>query len=203
MSETYTYGEVGKKGSRERIEYNALSEPDFHEYIEMVSDILESFFARAQPSEHVFTEYFKEGNITTHNLGFLYYSRNNEGDTETTLLYDTQHDTIAEYTPPVIPVINSIVIKHEAHSKGNLKEEYSFKFDQTLYETKGAFSNRYYFKRYVGSHWQAWVEHNNIDPEPQSDGSEYYTRPMTEYDFIDFFKDTTEINAHLQALLVQ
>lgn len=198
MSEAYTYGGDGIK---ERIEYNRLSEQDLQEYIDMASQDIESIFSYALPSDRVTLSYFTENNISTRYLGFAYATASIID--EPTLLFDIENVTVKEFQPPVIPVVNAVTVEHEVHPYGILNEEYKIAIKRWVNGTNGMFVSSYLIRRYSGNHWQTWVEYNDLGLEPEEQDSKNYTRPMTEYDFNEFFKDTAEIKGQLLSVLVQ
>lgn len=198
MSEAYSYG---GNGSLERLEYNKLNEQDLGMYLEMVGDELESFFLSAQPSPEIDYIFHQTDEKICRNIDFSYITTHSEP--ETTLLFDTDNGYLLEYEPPIVPVGNNVRISYNQYETGSLREEYIVNIDRNDAGTKGYFSNRYHFGRYVGNNWQATVNHTDIDAVPLEDNGKYYSRDMTPYDFDEFFKDTAEINTQLRMRLVQ
>ena len=198
MNEAYTYG---GNGSIERIEYNKLNDQDLNMYIEMVTDELESFFLCARPSLEIDYTFHQTEEMLYRNIDFLYITT--DSNPETTFVFNTDNGNLSEYEPPIVPINSNIRIAYNKYATGKLREEYIVNIDRNDAGTKGDFSNRYHFSRYVGNNWQAIVDHTDIDDVPLGDDGKYYSRDMTPYDFDEFFKDTAEINTQLRMRLVQ
>jgi len=197
MSETYTYG---KNQRQERLEYRQLNPQDLGMYMNMVDDEIESFFMRAHPSPEVDYSFIQDEEKLYRSIDFLYLTTDSEPDT-TWLITDTCE--LAEYEPPIVPIINKVHVSYIQYTQGTLQEEYSVYIDRNDAGTKGDFVSRYHFCRFAGDNWQATVQHTDIDAVPNEDYGKYYTREMTPYDFDEFFKDSAQINTQLRMRLVQ
>jgi hypothetical protein len=197
MSETYTYGYNRKV---ERLEYRILNEQDLGMYMAMVDDEIESFFMRAHPSPEVDNTFHKDDDMLYRSIDFLYLTTDSEPETTWLMTNDGE---LAEYEPPIVPIINKVHVSYIQYMKGPLQEEYIVNIDRNDAGTKGDFVSRYRFCRYVGDNLQATVQHTDIDAVPQEDHGKYYTRDMTPYDFDEFFKDSAQINTQLRMRLVQ
>jgi len=198
MSEAYTYG---GNGSLERIEYNALNERELIVCIERVNEEIEFIFEKAHPSPGI-VNYFSQDEEGM----YRHLESTSTPASDSYLLFDTEGTTLVKVQP--VFAVNSVKLEYGLHLNDILREEYVLKVEQNEPGTKGSFSTRYHFRHYATGHWQASVEHVDIENDdyhedrPQNN-SKYYSRDMTSYDFNEFFKDTAQIKDQLGIVLVQ
>jgi len=197
MSEAYTYG---GNGSKERIEYNELSEKALAILADKVSVEMESIFANAPSSRGVANRFSQDKEGMYRNLTSMYTHENS------TLLFDAESGSILNILDA--PSVYDVKIEHALYTEGVLREEYIIKLVQADPGTNGAFSTRYLLSHFTGNVWQATVEHIDVehddyDEERTQNNSKYYSRNMTSYDFGEFFKDTAQIKDQLGIVLVQ
>ena len=178
MSEAYPYGEGLK---RQRLEYQIPSEVDREQYMGLVSDELEALFMSAPSSNDVHSSFYTDENELHRSVRFVY---NSVGDEV------------------------KVVIENHQYADEILREHYTVRILRSEAGVKGDFMNEYQFSCYVGDHWQAHVQHLDVENDNwnvlrKQNNSKYYSREMTPYDFDEFFKDTAQINTQLRMRLVQ
>jgi len=200
MSEAYTYGE---QGNGRRIEYNTISQYELGVYMEAVSDKLESIFLNTYRTDEIHSTFYKDDEKLCRSIDFGYLTT--DSDPETQFVLDPETMNLAEYEPPIVPIINIVHISYDRYETGLIREEYVVNVDRADAGSEGNYVNRYHFTRYAANTWQATVEHTNtdIDVFPDEDYGKYYSRDMTPYDFNEFFEHSAEINTQLRMLLVQ
>jgi len=198
MSETYDFGPSQKA---ERLEYRTLSEQDLGMYIAMASERLESFLLQVRPSHDIGIAFHKDEEKFYKSFDMQYLTT--ASDPEITFVYDEDNGDLAQYEPPIVPIINTLHVSHTRYVHSALSEEYIVNIDRNDAGTKRAFASRYHFIRGMSDNWLATVQHTDIDAVSEDDYGKYYTRDMTPYDFDEFFKDANEIHDQLRLRLVQ
>jgi len=191
MNEAYTYG---GNGSLERTEYNKPTGESFRQYIEMVNVELEAYLNLEKTPPGVKDTTWHDVDMSNRTFTFSYVADNAK------IFYDTKEGTIL-LEGNLNPDFTVVSIEHRLYSKSVLQEEYIVKIDRNQPGTTGDFSNHYSFSRFAGGAWVAEVEHNDVNPDAQQ--GKFYSRPMTPYDFDEFFKDTAQMSIQLKSLLVQ
>jgi hypothetical protein len=192
--------DFAKRSANERIEYIPPNASDLQMYIDIISDEVESFFSIAH-SNYDITSTFAHGDNELLRSVKMSYDKT-EYDEQPTLVFDADQQGVREVAFDR-STHTEAEIEYSQYSEGHIAEQYRIKVNRYDEGVTGAFFDRYYFTRYKGNVWQAYVEHINVDVGDHEDAGNYYSREMTPYDFKELFKDTFEINRQLRLLLVQ